>query len=157
MRYSNRFIAITAILFSSIQASAQPKLVNVKPLYNYDFVGDASDLKPGINCFVITQRKHFDKFFGKTNRPDTPHFAKENVLVLLMPETRKDSKLSFKRVDTKAGDFIEAYCNLDLYKGTVNYKFYPMALAVIPKYPGIKKVNFYNDKTRLIKSVEIKN
>lgn len=157
MRFRNRFIAITAIILSSRYAVAQPKPVNVKPLYNYDFVGDGADLKPGVNCFVITQRKHFDKFFGKTNRPDTPHFARENVLVLLMPQTSKDSKLSFKHIDTKAGDFIEAYCHLDLYKGTVNYKFHPMAIAIIPKYTGIKRVNFYNDNIRLIKSVEIKN
>lgn len=157
MRYRNRFIATTAILLGSIQVFAQPKPVNVKPLHNYDFVGDGSDLKPGVNCFVITQRKHFDKFFGKSNRPDTPHFAKESVLVLLMPQTNKDSKLSFKQIDTKAGDFIEAYFYADLYKGTVNYKFYPLAMAIIPKYTGVKKVNFYNENMRLIKSVEVKN
>ena|ERR1044071_513407 len=155
MKQEIRYLLLFAFYLLPFALAAQPATVNVKPLLNYDFVGDASDLKPGVNCFVLTERRYFDKFFGKSNRPDTPQFSKENVLVLLMPETNKDSKLSFKRVDTKAGDFIEAYCSMDLNKGKLSYKFFPIAVATIPKYPGVKKVNFYNDHMRLIKSVEI--
>ncbi|MCD6065139.1 MAG: hypothetical protein K0R82_3050 [Flavipsychrobacter sp.] len=156
MRYTTRFISTAAIVFSGIQLLAQPSTVNVKPLLNYDFVGDGNALKSGVNCFVITDRKEFNRFFGKSNRPDTPHFAKEMVLVLLMPKTSKDSKLSFKKVDTRAGNFIEAYCDLELYKGTLSYQFFPMALALVPKYAGVRKVNFYKDNLRLIKSVDVK-
>lgn len=150
-----RYLLLSAFYLFPFTLVAQPSAVNVKPLYNYDFVGDATDLKPGVNCFVITDRRYFDKFFGKSARPDTPHFTKENVLVLLMPQTNKDSKLGFKKVD-KAGDFMDAYCELELNKGKLPYKFFPVAVAVIPKYHGVRKVNFYNDTRRIIRTVEVK-
>jgi hypothetical protein len=134
---------------------AQPTPVQVKPLYNYDFIGN-TELKPGVNCFVITNRKQMEKFFGATTRPDTPNFNKEQVLVLVVPATKKDAKLSFDKVDTKAGNFMEVYYTAKLNLGKLTYTTHPVAVCAIPKYKGVQKVNFYNSDKRLIKSVEVK-
>ncbi len=137
--------------------SAQPVQVQIRPLRDYYFTGDGSQLKPGINCFAITDRQQFNKFFGKTNRPDTPAFASEIMLVMLMRESKQDSKLSFDKVDMKAGNFIEVYCSSKINKGKLTYTTYPIAVCAIPKYKGITKLNFYNYKTmKLIQTVGLK-
>ena len=136
---------------------AQPTPVEIKQLLGHYYVGTRQQLKDGVNCFVITDRKDYEEFFGKTDRADTPKFSKEIMLVLLMPASKKDSKMEFKKVDMKAGDFVEAYCALDLNKGRMPYEAYPIATCVIPRYNGVKKVNFYNERgMKLIQSVPFK-
>lgn len=147
---------LLAIGFGII-ANAQPVPVEIKQLSGHYYVGTRQQLKDGVNCFVITDRKDYEEFFGKTDRPDTPKFSKEVMLVLLMPASKKDSKMEFKKVDMKAGDFVEAYVSLDLNKGRMPYETYPIATCAIPRYNGVKKVNFYNEKgMKLIQSVMFK-
>jgi hypothetical protein len=124
---------------------------------DYYYVGK-QQLKPGVNYFVISERKLFEKMFGKTNRADTPHFSKEVMLVLLVDETNKDAKLEVNKVNMKAGDFVEVYCDIDLNKGKLPYKAYPIATYVIPRYKGTDKVNFYDAKRlKLLESVMIED
>lgn len=144
------------ICLLSVVLYAQPLPVQVRPLYHYDFIGTGIDLKPGVNCFVITHRKQMEKFFGTTTRPDTPDFSKEQMLVMVVSETKKDAKLSFDKVDSRAGNFVEAYCTVKLNLGRLTYATYPVAVCTIPKYKGVQKVNFYNGDMRLMKSVEVK-
>lgn len=137
--------------------SAQPQPVKIRPLRDYYFIGDGAQLKPGINCFAITDREKFDKFFGKTKRADTPAFESEIMLVMLMKESNRESKLAFERVDMKAGNFIEVYVSSKINEGKTPYKINPIGVCAIPKYKGITKLNFYNDKTmRLIQTVLLK-
>lgn len=146
-----------AFCFLHFTLSAQPQPVKIKPLRDYYFIGQGMLLKSGINCFAITDRETFDKFFGKTNRPDTPAFVSEIMLVMLMRESKQDSKLSFDRVDMKAGNFIEVYCSSNLNKGRLTYTTYPIAACTIPKYKGITKLNFYNSKNmKLVQAVALK-
>ncbi len=136
---------------------AQPVPVDIRQMPHHYYIGTRQQLKEGVNCFVLTDRKQYEEFFGKSDRPDTPKFNKEVMLVLLMPASKKDSKMEFKKVDMKAGDFIEAYVSLDLYKGKMPYEAYPVATCAIPRYDGVKKVNFYNEKgMKLIQSVTFK-
>ena len=151
-----RYIVYFFLLVMPTVLYAQPTPINVKPLYHYDFVGINIDLKPGVNCFVITNHKQMEKFFGKTNRPDTPDFSKEQVLVLLVPPAKKDAKLSFDRINMKAGNFVEVYCTTKLNLGRLTYTATPVAVCTIPIYPGVEKVKFYNDDMRLIKAVDVK-
>jgi hypothetical protein len=136
---------------------AQPQPVKIRPLRDYYFIGQGMQLKTGINCFAITDREAFDKFFGKTNRPDTPAFANEIMLVMLMRESKQDSKLMFDRVDMKAGNFIEVYCSANMNKGRLTYTMYPIVACTIPKYKGITTLNFYSSKNmKLIQRVALK-
>lgn len=136
---------------------AQPVKVPVRPMQDYHFIGDNAALKPGVNCMVITNRKQFEKTFGKTDRPDTPSFANELMLVLLMPETRRESRLYFERISMKAGEFIEVYCKFDLNIHPLTYRYYPIITCAIPRFAAIHKINFYNERhMRLLESVLIK-
>ncbi|RYE25275.1 MAG: hypothetical protein EOP51_04685 [Sphingobacteriales bacterium] len=142
--------------YAAVQA--QPTPVEIRQLPNHYYIGTRQQLKDEVNCFVIADRKEYEAFFGKTDRPDTPKFSKEIMLVLLMPLSKKDSRMEFKKVDMKAGDFVEAYCALDLNKGKMPYEAYPIVTCAIPRYAGVKKVNFYNDKNmKLLESVPFKN
>jgi hypothetical protein len=142
--------------FWHFSLNAQPQLVNARTLKNIDFIGDDAILKPGINCFVITEWKEYRKFFGTPTQPDTPRFSREMMLVLLMPFTNRDAKLEFNRVDTKAGNFVEVSYRVDLNKGKLTYKFYPIAISVIPRLQGVQRVKFYDGKMKLVKTVEVK-
>jgi hypothetical protein len=142
--------------FLHFSLAAQPQSVAARALTNVDFIGDGSGLQPGINCFVITEWKEYKKFFGQPTGPDTPHLSKEMMLVLLMPSTNRDAKLEFNRVDTKAGNFVEVSYKADLNKGKLTYKFYPIAISLIPRLHGVQRVKFYDDKMKLVKTVEVK-
>ncbi len=152
-----RYLAVAgAVILMSIKGMAQPLPVAVKPMQDYYFAGDASMLKSGINCMVISDWKQFNKIFGTTDRPDTPQFAKEWMVVLAMPATKKEASLQFKRISMKAGEFIEVYCNIDRKIQPLTYAYIPLAACVIPKYPGINKIHFYNEENmRLIRTVEL--
>jgi len=152
-----RLLLVFTFCLLHFTSSAQPVPIKIKPLRDYYFVGQGIQLKNGINCFAITDRETFHKFFGKTNRPDTPAFATEIMLVMLMPESKQDAELKFDKVDMKAGNFIEVYCSNKLSKGRLTYSTYPIAVCTIPRYKGVAKLNFYNaGNMRLIQRVELK-
>jgi hypothetical protein len=152
-----RLLLAFAFYILPFALQAQPQPVKIKPLRDYYFIGDGMQLKPGINCFAITDRKQFDKFFGKTKRADTPSFATEIMLVMMMKESNRESKLTFDRVDMKAGNFIEVYVSSQINEGKTPYKIYPLAACAVPKYKGITKLNFYNGKSmRFIQTVMLK-
>lgn len=136
--------------------NAQPTQVQTKTLRDYFFIGEGIDLKSGVNFFAVTTRKQFNRFFGETNRPDTPNFSKEIMLVMVMPASNHDAKLSFDRVDARAGNFIEVYCNIQQRGGKLPYTTYPLSVCAIPKYADVKKLRFYNNKMRLIETVDVK-
>jgi len=148
-------ILILLSVFIAVSLHAQPVPVEIRKLDNYYYLG--APLKPWVNCMVLSDRKQFEKTFGKTSRPDTPDFSKEWMLVLTMPETKHQCDLTFQRISMKAGQFIEVYCGLDLDKFPLTYKYIPLTACAIPKYKGIHKLNFYNErKMRLLASVEVK-
>jgi hypothetical protein len=146
-------------LLCTAAAFAQPTTVQVRHLPDHYFTGGDQniELKEGINCFVLTNRKQYEKFFGTTTRPDTPQFSKEVMLVLLMPSSKKDSKLAFQRVDMKAGNFIEVYCDVQTNMGKNTYTTYPVAACAIPRYANVTTMKFYDAKNmRRITTVPVK-
>ncbi len=157
--YNSRIVIIVLLLLSSSVAFAQPSQVPMRKLQGYFFSGSESILKDGVNCFVVQKKQDFEKLFGK-DRPDTPQFSKEWMLVLVMPATKKDIQLDFVRVSMKAGTFVEVYCDLNKLKGKLlTYETNPIVLCTIPKYEGIKTINFYEERKRgleLVESVEVK-
>jgi hypothetical protein len=138
---------LTALfLLISQYAIAQPKSVEVRRLESYFFAGDNKELKSGVNYIVVTDRKQFEKLFSSLQRADTPDFSKELMLVMVMPSSRKESRLYFKSVSVKAGNFIEVNCTFDMNVQPLTYYTNPIAVCVIPRYPSIQKVNFYEEK-----------
>ncbi len=134
-------------------AFAHPWTPELKPMEHYYYVGEKA-LSNGINCMVITNRKQMEKIFGRINRPDTPHFANENLLVMVMPETRKDTKLSYRASFVKAGNFLAIYCKVNHTKHTLTYTHYPIATAVVPKYKGVNQVYFYEERKKTTPLIE---
>lgn len=125
---------------------SQPQQVELKPMQDYYFLGDATHLKDGVNCYVITSRKDFKKIFGETNRPDTPFFDREWMLVLLMPKTQWHNKVDFQQISMKAGHYIEVYCKVVNSNKKLTYDFFPIKVCRIPKYKGVTKIKFYNER-----------
>lgn len=150
---------ILILLFATV-ATAQPTEVQAKKLQGYFFSGSDAMLKKGPNCFVITKLQEFEKFFGK-GRADTPQFSKEWMLVLIMPATKKDIELEFKRISMKAGTFVEVYCDFNKLRGKMlTYETNPMAVCTIPRFEKVKTINFYEERKRgleLVTSVEVKH
>ncbi len=105
-------------------------------------------LKKGLNFFVISDRSKFIKYFGRINKADTPRFDFEHVLVMALPPSNKEAKLSFLPEAAKAGNFIEIYCNATSDKHEVPYTTHPIIVAAIPKYFSVTKVNFYNEESK---------
>ena len=147
------------MIMLSVSADAQPTEIQAKMLSGYFFSGSESMLKDGPNCFVISKKQEFEKFFGK-GRSDTPHFSKEWMLVLIMPATKKDIQLEFNRISMKAGTFIEVYCDFNKLRGKMlTYETYPLAVCTIPKFERIKTINFYEERKKgleLVTAVEVR-
>jgi hypothetical protein len=137
-------------------AHAQPVPVKLRQMPNYFYIDKSITLKRGLNCIVISEKKMFERMFGKYDRPDTPNFAKEIVLVMLMPASKKESNLKFERVMMKAGDFVEVYSKVRLNHHTIPYMQNAIAVAALPRIPGVRRVMFYKDEElKLIETVEI--
>lgn len=150
------FPLLFILLFSAFTMSAQPVPVKIRQLPTYYFIEKSGErLKNGVNYFVITDRKVFEKMFGKSSRADTPQFSKEMVLVMVMPASKKESTLRFERVMMQAGDFVEVYCKQDLNHHKVNYEMSATAVAALPKSVGVKKVIFYDQYMRRLETVEV--
>jgi hypothetical protein len=139
------FITVLFLLIAG-NAFTQPVQVEIKRLNDYYYAGKNTELKSGVNYFVITNRKQFEKLFGNISRTDTPDFSKELMLVMLMPSSRKESKLYFKSISVKAGNFIEVNCAFDMNIQPLTYYSNPIAACTIPRNKSIQKVNFYEEK-----------
>ncbi len=99
-----------------------------------------------------------DKMFGTTTRADTPDFKREWMLIMALPESKKESKLSFDRISMKAGNFIEVYYTIKRNLYPLTYKQYPIIVAVIPKNRAIKYINFYElSSLQLAQSIVMKD
>lgn len=146
---------VLSLLFLSLAASAQPTTVRMRSLEGYFILNDRF-LERKVNCMVVSDRREFVKLFGLMNRPDTPDFSKEILLVLALSPGKKQSEISLEKVLMKTGDFMEVYCGLRLDRFPVTYKAYPIVTGVVPRFPGLKTINFYNEKgMKLIASVPI--
>lgn len=137
-----RYCFALLLLIISSPGWAQPVQVQITPLQDYYYFS-TRELQDGVNCHVLTNRKQMDKMFGKIDRPDTPDFSKELLLVMVMPKTKRQAKLSYKR-SMMAGDFIEIYCDIDLKGHRLTYEYNPIAVAIIPRYKDIRKIEFYD-------------
>jgi hypothetical protein len=106
---------------------------------------------------VVSKQKEFEKYFGmaKTmnNTIIAPDFTKEVVLMIAMPETRKETVLAFDHANRVGADVNVFFHEKKTYPLT--YTIVPVALAAIPKYDGVTTINFYQDG-RMIKSIKIK-
>lgn len=138
-------VIFVMFLLLPLLVSAQPQQVPVRFLHDYYYYG-TTPLNVGVNAFVATSRKDFKKLFGETNRPDTPDFSKEWMIVLVMPKTKWDAKINISNVSMKAGSFIEVYTKVFEGKHKLTYDVYPIKVALIPKYNGISVINFYDGK-----------
>ena len=106
---------------------------------------------------VVTKASQFNKLFGlrkeDMGKTGYPNFAKDIVLVLAMPETKRETKLSFAD-GMRAGNFAEVnYKERKSYP--ITYSTIPVCLAVMPKYEGLQEVRFYENR-RLMETVKVK-
>lgn len=151
-----QLITLIFIMFC-LSAHAQPQQLEARYLQDYYYLGSGMDLKSEVNYFVITSRKEFKKLFGVTHRSDTPDFSKELMLAVIMKQTNWNASVNMNKVCVKAGSFIEVYCDLDDGRHQLTYKTYPIKVCIIPRYPNVKRVDFYNNwKMRLLASVPVK-
>ena len=151
-----RLFFILLLICFSLQAAAQPTPLRMRPLEGYYITDDAA-FEPGLNCIVVTNRRQFEKLFGYMNRPDTPNFSRELMLVLAFPPGRQASLVGFHRVLMKAGNFVEVYCAIERRRYPLTYKAYPIIACAIPRHAETRFVRFYNEKgMKLLKNVELK-
>lgn len=149
-----RILIIILFTLLCCKVTAQPKTIKLRPLDGYFILND-KEIQKKTNCIVITNRRDFQRLFGSINKPDTPDFNKEIVVVLALPPAHKQSKIWFERALIKAGNFIEVYCGLQRNVHSVPYKSYPIVAAALPRSKEITYVNFYNEKDmKLIESVK---
>ena len=137
-------IFVFLFLLMVLKTGAQPLPLPLRHLREYYYTGGKSLLKNDVNCFVISTHKELKKILGVINRTDSPDFSKEVVLVVMMKQTSWNATVSINRC-IKAGGFIEAYCTIDEGRHTMTYKIYPIDICIIPKYPGIHRIDFYNE------------
>lgn len=154
---------ILLILLLSVgfgNAYAQPQQVQMRKLQGYYYNGSDARLKSGVNCFVITEKKDYEKHFG-TGRGDMPDFEKNWILILVMPATKKDIFLDFNSVSMKAGNFIEVYCDFNKLRGKqLTYETNPLAVCMIPAFDNVNVVNFYEERKKgleLAAKIEVKH
>jgi|SRR5690606_4728052 hypothetical protein len=151
-----RYCFVFVLSLLSFSASAQPQLFSVRNLEGY-YLHEKISLKRGLNFFSIGDKKTFVKYFGNIEKEDTPDFAKEQVIVMAMPPSQKESILGFFPNGIKAGLKLEIYCQLDLNKGKIPYTWYPIAVAAIPRYLHVREIHFYDEKNKkLLKKVKLK-
>ncbi len=135
---------------------AQPVDVIVKRLTGY-FLANRTELDNGMNFFLISKAKQFDKMFGvaktMSNKIDYPDFKKEIVLVLALPETKKETTIEYVSA-VKAGNFIEVYYKVKR-SFPITYTIHPLALAIVPRYPGVNTIKFYEGK-KLVRVEKVK-
>lgn len=114
-------------------------------------------LNKGVNYLVFSKEREFERYFGKSFEEDKPNFNFEHVVVMLTKPTTDQYFLSFNEEAMKAGNFIEIYCNIHIENHSLPYTDHPIAIAAIPKYFVVEKINFYSagKKKKLLKSVKV--
>ena len=125
---------------------AQPTPVKLRMLTGYT-VDPKTMLENGLNFWVLTSQKKFDKLFGiakgEPPLPCAPDFSKEMVVVMALPPTQSEIVMKYNSA-MRAGSYIEVYCSV---KKTIplTYTMYPLVVAAIPRIPGVNTINYYED------------
>jgi hypothetical protein len=150
-----RYLLIFFLVLSGYISPAQPTNVKLRMLEGY-YPLNGTYYHKGPNLWVITDQKTFDRYFGVINKPGAPDFEIEMVLVMTLPPTKRDAKLSFEKIGKRAGSYIEVYCDVQENLGKLPYVAYPTVVAAIPIYFKVSHINFYEakKKKKLMKSVQ---
>lgn len=151
-----KFIFYILLFLVSIESDAQPLHIKLRFLEGY-YANEKMHLKNGVNYMVISNERLFEKYFGKIDKKEKPNFDFEHVVIMMMRPTRKQYFLSFNENAIKAGNYIEIYCNVRKEKHELPYFDHPIAIAAIPKYFSVNKINFYSvEEHKLMESVAVK-
>lgn len=138
-----------------MQGAAQPQPLELRMLQGYH-ANDKLKLEKGVNYFVFSKQRDFERFFGASHAEDKPNFDYEHVLVMLTAATREQYFLSFNPTAYKAGNYIEVYCTERKEKHKLSYVDHPIAIVAIPKYFAVTRINFYSEKKKkLLKSLNV--
>ncbi len=155
--FDMRLLILIWILFPAIGFSQPQWVLIVRPLINY-FMENSVHLGNGVNCFAITKQADFRKMFGVAKTMDNkivePDFDKENVIVIAEPTSNHDMVITFTDA-MRAGDFIEVYCKIEKKKYPLSYEVEHVCAGIIPKYPGVKKMRFYDERRKLLGEVRM--
>lgn len=152
------FSIIGFLLLYTSPLEAQPQPIELRILQGY-YANEKLKLDDGVNYIVFSKERDFERYFGHIEKEDQPNFDFEYVIVMLTKPTKEQYFLSFKPAGMKAGDFIEVYCSVKYDKHELTYYDHPIAIAAIPKYFAVTKINFYNDdekKRELLKAVKVR-
>lgn len=151
-----KILLVAGLLTLFYGARAQPRQITVKPLVGF-YLNDRVHLEKGLNFMVINDRKDFIRHFGVVNKPDTPNFRFNDVVVMAMPPTREQYFLSFDEKGYRAGNYIEVYCEVKHDKHEITYTDYPIVTAAIPRFFSVRTVNFYDKESKkLLASVRVR-
>jgi len=147
---------IFAFLWMQGAVYAQPQPIKLRILQGYH-ANEKLKLNKRVNYLVFSNEREFERYFGKSFEEDKPNFTFEHVVVMLTRPTKDQYFLSFQEDATKAGNFIEIYCNVRKEKHDLPYIAHPIAIAALPKYFVVEKINFYNagKKKKLLKTVKV--
>lgn len=146
---------ICVLLWGQI-AMAQPQPIALRMLQGY-YANDKLPLDKGVNFYVFSEQRDFEKYFGHIEKEDMPNFEFEHVVVMLTPPIKEQYFLYFRPTAMKAGNFIEIYCSVKHDKHELPYYDRAIAIAAIPKYYAVTKIKFYTDgrKKKLMKSINV--
>ena len=97
---------------------------------------------------IVTKASQFNKLFGigkePINKANYPDFSKEIVLVVAMPETKRETKITITD-GMRAGNFAEI--NFREKKSyPLTYSTIPVSIVTIPRYKGMQEVRFYENR-----------
>lgn len=138
-----------------LSARGQPLSFDLRQMEGFYLQSNIS-LEKGLNFFVIRTRRDFIRHFGLINKPDTPNFSREQVVVMALPPSAKESKLAFMPVGKKAGHYVEIYCVPQINIHRLTYTTYPIVVAAMPRYLHVTEINFYhNTNKKLLRKVRL--
>lgn len=130
-----------------VQLQAQPTAVPLRRMTGYN-LSPRVEVQKGLNFWVLTSQKKFDKLFGIDKGtpplPDAPDFSKEIVVVMAAPPTKKQMTIQFTGA-MRAGSFIEVYCSSETDR-PLTYTMYPIIVAAIPRIADVNTINYYEDQ-----------
>ena len=151
----NKLLLIVICLFSCLTGYTQPQQIKLRMLIGYH-ANEKLKLHKSVNYLVFSKEREFERYFGKSFKENKPNFDHEHVIVMLTEPTREQYFLSFAETAVKAGNFIEIYCNVNKEKHLLPYTDHPIAIAAIPKYFSVNRIDFYsNEKKKLLKRVKV--
>ncbi len=153
----NRILCLAILLLFPACVFSQPQSFEMRPLEGY-YLDAKIPLKKGLNFFVISDQKTFTKYFGNIHKADAPRFDFEHVLVMAMPDTKKQMILEIAPNAVKAGNYIEVYCSAKKKnKHTLTYFDHPIVVIAIPKYFSVNEINFYDkEELKLLESIHFR-